>query len=80
MFTTYIQSALACAKWEILCDGSFFGSIPGLAGVYACRPRLDDSIRELQEVLEEWLLLGIIRQTPIPEVGGAQLPVKVSGS
>ena len=80
MLTNYIQAALACAKWDILCDGSFYGYIPGLAGVYACRPRLDESIKELQEVLEEWLLLGIIRKNAIPEVGGVKLPVTVSGS
>ena len=80
MLTNYIQTALSHAKWEILCDGSFYGSIPGLTGVYASCRKLEDSISELQEVLEEWLLLGIIRQTPIPEVGGAKLTVEVSGS
>jgi len=80
MLTNYIQAALACAKWEILCDGTFYGSIPGLPGVYACRHKLEDSIQLLQEVLEEWLLLGIIRRTPIPELEGIKIPVEVSGS
>jgi predicted RNase H-like HicB family nuclease len=80
MLTNYIQAALACAKWEILCDGSFYGSIPGIPGVYACCRKLDDSIHELQEVLEEWLLLGFIRQTPIPEAGGVKLPARASSS
>ncbi len=78
MLTEYIQAALACTKWEVLSDGSFFGSIPGFPGVYGCCPKLDDSIKQLQESFEEWLLLGILRRCSVPEAGGINIPVRMA--
>ncbi len=35
MLTTYIQSAMKHAKYEILDDQTFYGAIVGFQGVYA---------------------------------------------
>lgn len=35
MLTEYIHAAMRRATYEILSDGTFYGEIPGLQGVYA---------------------------------------------
>ena len=77
MLTKYIQAALRKAKYEILPDdGSFYGEIPGFQGVYANADQLEKCREELEEVLEEWLLLGISRNHTLPVVDGIELTVK----
>ena len=77
MLTKYIQAAMRKAKYEILPDdGSFYGEIPGFDGVYANAETLERCREELEEILEEWLLLGIARNHPLPVVGGIELTIK----
>jgi len=59
MLTAYINEAMARARYKILEDGTYFGEIPGLQGVWANAPTLEECRRELQEVLESWLILKI---------------------
>ena len=63
MLTEYIKNRLKIAKYKILKDGSYFGEIPGLLGVWAnaktgCRI-------ELRDVLEDWLVLQLRDRRPI---------------
>ena len=77
MLTKYIQAAMRKAKYEILPeDGSFYGEIPGFAGVWANAESLEACREELEEVLEEWLLLGISRNHPLPVLDGIELTIK----
>ena len=77
MLTKYIQAAMRKAKYEILPDdGSFYGEIPGFQGVYANADQLEQCREELEEVLEEWLLLGISRNHALPVVDGIELTIK----
>jgi len=59
MLSEYIEKKLKTAKYKLLKDGSYFGEIPGLKGVWANARNLEDCRKELQEVLEDWLLLKI---------------------
>jgi len=59
MLSEYIAKKLKTAKYKLLKDGSYFGEIPGLRGVWANAKNLEDCRKELQEVLEDWLLLKI---------------------
>ena len=77
MLTRYIQAAMARAKYEILeDDGTFYGSIPGIKGVWANASTLEACRAELEEVLEDWLLLSIAGHSPIPEIDGIRLEVR----
>ncbi len=38
MLTKYIQTAMHQATYELFEDGTFYGKIAGLQGVYANRP------------------------------------------
>ncbi|MCL4266638.1 MAG: type II toxin-antitoxin system HicB family antitoxin [Anaerolineae bacterium] len=75
MITTYIQTAMRQATYEILEDGSFYGEIPGFQGVYANADSLDVCREELQEVLEGWIVLGLRLGHTLPVVNGLQLDV-----
>ena len=83
MLTTYISQKLAQAHYKILEDGTYFGEIPGLQGVWASEKNLEKCRETLREVLEEWLILKLqdgdrvsgfsiklnhkIKRTPVPE-------------
>lgn len=61
------------AKYEILSDGTFYGEIPGLKGVYANSSALEACREQLQEVLEGWILLGLRLSHTLPEIEGIRL-------
>ena len=78
MLTEYINKKLKMAKYKILKDGSYFGEIPGIKGVWASAKNLEDCRRELQEVLEDcrqelrevledWFLLKLQAREKIPD-------------
>jgi predicted RNase H-like HicB family nuclease len=76
MLTTYIKAAMRQARYKILPeDGTYFGEIPGIVGVWANAGTLEDCRDELEDVLEEWITLSLSRQLPIPSIGGVELTV-----
>ena len=73
----YIRAAMRRAKYEILQDdGTFYGEIPGFDGVYANSDTLEACREELEEVLEEWILLRVSKNLPLPAIDGIVLAVK----
>ncbi len=77
MLTDYIRAAMHRAKYEILPDdGTFYGEIPGLDGVYANADTLEACREELEQVLEEWILLRVSRNLSLPIIGGIELRIK----
>jgi len=77
MLIRYLQAALRRAHYEMLSDdGSYYGEIPGFDGVYADARSLERCREELGEVLEEWILLRVYKNLPLPEVDGIQLKIK----
>ena len=66
MLSAYIEKKMRGARYKLLRDGSYFGEIPGLRGVWANAKRLEDCRRELQEVLEDWLVLKVRARERVP--------------
>ncbi len=66
MLTEYLEKQLKKAKFKKLKDGSYFGSISGLPGVWSNKKILKSAKKELQEVLEEWLFLKVRNKERIP--------------
>lgn len=66
MLTEYIAKKLHLAQYKLLKDGSYFGEVRGMQGVWANASNLEDCRRELQEVLEDWLLLKIQSREKVP--------------
>lgn len=76
MLANYIDAAMRNAKYKILGDGSFYGEIPTLQGVWANADTLEQCRDELHSVLEGWIILGLQFGDQLPEVNGVSLRVK----
>ncbi len=77
MLLEYIQAALRHAKYEMIQQETrFYGEITDCRGVYAEADNLEACRRELQEVLEEWILFRVHRNLPLPEIEGHRLQIK----
>lgn len=77
MLLAYINSAMKKAEYEILPDeDQYYGQIPGFQGVWANGPRLESCREELQQVLEDWILVSVAKNLPLPVVDGMELKVK----
>lgn len=70
MMAQYIQAALETAEYKKLDDGSWFASVPDVEGVWANGITVEQCRRELVEVLEEWLLLKVRDNEPLPVIQG----------
>lgn len=64
----YVETALQHAVYERLEDGSVFGEIPGLRGVWANADTETACSMELRQVLREWLALRQERGLSIPPI------------
>jgi predicted RNase H-like HicB family nuclease len=82
MLSRYIQAALDQAHYEIIQDEEpFFGTVPGLDGVWASGTSLEACRTNLADVVEDWVFISIARGLPIPPLGDVKLrqPEKVPG-
>ena len=79
MITEYIYKQLKKARYELLEDKTYYGEIPGLRGVWANAKKLEDCRRELQEVLEGWLMLKLRDGDSIPGLKTNQISQNYSG-
>ena len=76
MIVQYIQEAMNTAKYEILEDGSgFYAEIPLCKGVYANASSLEECRRELESVLEQWILVRIYRNLKLPVINTIELKI-----
>jgi predicted RNase H-like HicB family nuclease len=76
MIAEYIQAAMRKAKYEILEENEgFYGEIPGFQGIYSSADTLEECRNLLAEVLEEWVLLNIADNTPLPVVDGISIKI-----
>ena len=72
MLTEFIYKQLQKASYELLEDKTYYGEISGLKGVWANAKKLEDCRRELQEVLEGWLILKLRDGDSIPGLKDSQ--------
>lgn len=76
MLNDYIQKALEQAEYKKLDDGTWFAEIPGFQGVWSSGIHVEACRKELQEVLEEWLLLKIRDSEAVPNIAGVEIKIK----
>jgi len=76
MLTSYMRAAMRQGRYEIIEDGSFYGEIPSIPGVWANAKTLEECREELESVLEGWLLLSIADHSPIPEIDGNRIEIR----
>ena len=74
MLAEYLDKAMEQAVYEIIEDeGTYWGEIPGLQGVWARHPTLEGCRRELWEALSDWIALRLRLGLSIPVVAGIDL-------
>ena len=76
MLVEYINRALRKAKYEMLEDGTYFGTVPGLRGVLANAKTLEACRDELVEVIEGWVLVRVANGLAVPPMDGVRIDVK----
>lgn len=77
MLTSYLRAAMRRARYEILeDDGSFYGEIPPIPGVWANAKTLEECREELESVLEGWVLLSVADHSPIPDIDGHAIEIR----
>jgi len=77
MITKYLREAMHRAKYKILEDGTYYGWIKELPGVWATAGSLEECREELGSVVEDWLLLGLRLGHNIPSLGDIDLNAEV---
>ena len=75
MLSDYMDKAMQHAQYERIEDGTYFATIPGFEGLWANGKTEEECRKELREVLEGWILLGIAHHDTLPEVDGVRLEV-----
>ncbi|HEX5503350.1 MAG TPA: hypothetical protein VFW96_12065 [Thermomicrobiales bacterium] len=74
MLTEYIQAAMRHARCKRLPeDGANFCAIPETPGVWASAATEEAGLRELREVLEDWIALGLAMRHALPVIDGIDL-------
>lgn len=68
MINQFLDQNLKRAKYKILSDGTYFGEIPKVRGVWANAKTLEVCRQELAEVLEDWLLLKVYSRETVPGI------------
>ncbi len=68
ILTDYIKKAMSLAIYDKLEDGSFMGRIPPCQGVIAFASALRECEDELRSTLEDWILLGLKLNHPLPVI------------
>ena len=67
MLASYLDKAMERAVYEIIEDeGTYWGEIPGLQGVWARDAALEGCRRELREAVSDWVALRLRLNLDIP--------------
>ena len=72
MLVDYVNKAMQGARFERIEDGTYFGSIPRFKGVWANARSKPSCRRELQEVLEEWIVINLRLGATLPRMPGVR--------
>jgi len=74
MLASYLDQAMEIAFYEIMQEeGTFWGEIPGLQGLWARHETLEGCRRELREALSDWIALRLRFGLRIPVVADIDL-------
>ena len=70
MLIQYIQAALEHSKYQIIDDEEpYFGEGPELQGVWVSGKTLEECRKNLEEVIDEWIIIRLRKGLPIPPIG-----------
>ena len=74
MLANYVEQAMEQALYEIIEEeGTYYGQIPALQGVWARHATLEGCRRELREALSDWIALRLRLGLEIPVLADIDL-------
>ena len=73
ILTDYVKQLMANAEYDKLEDGTFSGRIPHCKGVVAFGTTLRGCEDELHSTLEDWILVGLKLNHPLPVISKIDL-------
>jgi predicted RNase H-like HicB family nuclease len=73
MLTDYIEAAMKHAEYEKLADGAWYSEVPGLEGLWASGPTVEECRAELRSALQDWILFELLNGFSVPPVDGIDL-------
>ena len=74
MLANYLEQAMEQAIYDILEDeGTYYGEIPALRGVWARHATLEGCRRELREAVSDWIALRLRLGLEIPVLADIDL-------
>lgn len=73
ILTEYVNQLMAHAVYDKLEDSTFAGRVPQCKGVLAFGATLRECEDELRSTLEDWILLGLKLNHPLPVIAGIDL-------
>lgn len=77
MLTEYIGGAMRLAHYDLMENGTFFGTVPPLKGLWAEGETLETCREELQSALEDWLMIKLrFGDTDFPVLNGIDINPK----
>ncbi|CAA9576615.1 MAG: hypothetical protein AVDCRST_MAG18-2625 [uncultured Thermomicrobiales bacterium] len=77
MLSAYIRATMARTTYKELDEsGRYFFEIPELQGVWADADTIETGRAELQEVLEDWIALGLSMHQDFPILDGIDINLK----
>jgi predicted RNase H-like HicB family nuclease len=72
--TEYQRAAMRNALYEQLEEGGWYAHIPGLPGLWASAPTVEDTRNELLSALEDWLYVNsYISHLELPAFDGVTI-------
>ena len=75
MIRDYLDRALGRARYTQLEDGSYCAEVRGLRGVIATGTTIEICRKDLEAVIEEWILVRVARGLAIPALDGVKIQV-----
>ena len=73
MLTQYIEVAMKRAKVKPFSDDTWYAHIPECPGVWANEETYNDALKILREVLEEWIMLGLMNNDSFPIIDDIEI-------
>ncbi len=73
ILSDYVEEALAQAIYDKLEDGTYAGRVPPCVGVIAFGYTLRECENNLRSTLEDWILVGLKLNHPLPLIADIDL-------
>ena len=75
MIRDYLDRALRRARYTQLEDGSYCAEVRGLRGIIGIGTTIEICRKDLEAVIEEWILVRVARGLAIPALDGVKIQV-----